>query len=62
MNLGDDARARGRDRGDGLFIFQFQNGLILRDRVTFFDEDIDHDARIRAFTEFRKFYIHKLTS
>jgi hypothetical protein len=48
MNLADDARRSGRDSRHGLFIFKLQNGLILGHRVAFFDEDIDHDAGIRA--------------
>ena len=60
VNFGDDAGGRGRNRSHGLFIFQFEDGLILGDRVAFLHEDIDHDAGIRAFTELGKFYIHKI--
>ena len=61
MNFFDDTRARGRNRGNSFFVFQFNDGLILCDRVAFLDEDIDHDARIRTLTQLGKFDIHKIT-
>ena len=60
MHLGDHAGSRGRNRGHGLFIFQFEHVLILRDLVAFLYEDIDHHAGIRPLAKLGKFYIHKL--
>jgi hypothetical protein len=61
MNLGDDPRPRGRNGGHGLFILQFQNGLVLGDRVALLHEKVDHDAGIGALTQLWKFYVHKIT-
>ena len=60
MHLGDDPGGRGRNGSHGLFIFQFEDGLILCDRVAFLHEDIDHDAGIRPLAKLGKFYIHKI--
>ena len=58
MDFGDDAGGRGRDGSHGLFIFQFEDGLVPGNLVAFLHEDIDHDAGISPLTQLGKFYIH----
>jgi len=56
--LRDDAGDRGRNRGDRLLAFEFEDGLVFRHRVAFLDEQTDDHATVCAFTEFWEFEIH----
>ncbi len=42
-----------------VFVFKFEDGLVLGDLIAFFDEQVHHSTRIRPFTEIWKFDIHK---
>ena len=55
IDLGDRAGGGGRDGGDRLLVFQFENGLVLGDLVAFFDEQVDDRAGVRAFAQGREF-------
>jgi hypothetical protein len=48
----------GGDRGHGFFVFQFEDGLALVDRIAFLDGDAYDDAGFSAFSKFWKLNVH----
>ena len=57
-DLLNDTGSRCRNRADGFVGFQFQNRLILLNRVTGLDQNVDHHAAVRAFAQVGKSNFH----
>jgi len=55
INPGDGSGRGGRNGGDGFFVFELEDGLVFRDLIAFFDEQIDHCSRVGALAEMWKF-------
>jgi hypothetical protein len=46
VDFGHDAPGRSRNRRDGFFVFEFDDGLVFGNRVAFIHEDADDHATV----------------